>query len=69
MDTNVGIDFLGGLLPQKTVVWLDDQILIDSVCISVINEIELLGFNASPTEERDIQDLINNVINLGRVFL
>ena len=64
MDTNVGIDLLGGLLPPNVVTWLDTHILANDICISVINEIELLGFNAPPQATEDLQDLVNNVIVL-----
>ncbi len=64
MDTNVSIDLLGGLLPAKTTAWLDSHILNKDICMSVINEIELLGFNALPNEVQDMQDLVNNVIIL-----
>ena len=47
MDTNVGIDLLGGLLSSKVIKWLDNQILESNISISVINEIELLGFNTT----------------------
>ena len=62
MDTNVGIDLLGGLLSSKVIKWLDNQILESNISISVINEIELLGFNTTLEEAQDLQDLINNVI-------
>lgn len=62
MDTNVGIDLLGGLLSSKVIKWLDNQILESNISISVINEIELLGFNTTLDEAQDLQDLINNVI-------
>ncbi len=61
MDTNVGIDLLGGLLPLKAIKWLDNQILKGNISISVINEIELLGFNMTPGEAQELQDLVNNV--------
>ena len=64
MDTNAGIDLLGGLLPSKAIKWLDNQILESNISISVINEIELLGFNMTSVEAEDLQDLVNNVIVL-----
>ena len=64
MDTNVGIDLLGGLLSSKVIKWLDNQILESNISISVINEIELLGFNMTSVEAEDLQDLVNNVIVL-----
>lgn len=62
MDTNVSIDLLGGLLPTSVVNWLDRHIADKEICISVINEIELLGFDALPNEVQDMQDLVNNTI-------
>jgi len=61
IDTNVAIDLLGGLLPTKAIAWLDRHISDKVICMSVINEIELLGFNALPHEVQDMQDLVNNV--------
>lgn len=62
MDTNVSIDLLGGLLPTSVVNWLDRHIADKEICISVINEIELLGFDALPNDVQDMQDLVNNTI-------
>ena len=61
IDTNVGIDLLGGLLPPNAVTWLDVHILSNDISISVINEIELLGFQTSPQDAQDLQDLVDNV--------
>jgi predicted nucleic acid-binding protein len=68
IDTNTVIDLLGGLLPPHVISWLDSPILAKDIHVSVINEIELLGFNSSPQETQDLQDLINNatVLELKR---
>jgi predicted nucleic acid-binding protein len=44
LDTNSGIEYIAGALPQKAVIWLD-SIIETEVAISVINQIEMLGFN------------------------
>ena len=50
MDTNVAIDYIGGLLPQKANQWLDITVEND-ITISVINKIEILGFNTEREED------------------
>ena len=61
MDTNAGIDLLDGRLPQKAAIWFDNHVLSGNVAISVINKIELLGFNMSPQSYQKVQSLINTV--------
>jgi predicted nucleic acid-binding protein len=44
LDTNAAIDYIGGTLPVKAIAWLD-TIVETNTAISVINQIEMLGFN------------------------
>ena len=51
LDTNTVIDYIGGALPEKAITWLDS--IVDSeAAISVINQIEMLGF--SPDDPADL---------------
>lgn len=61
MDTNVGIDLLDGHLPNNAAIWLDNHIFTGNIAISVINKIELLGFNLSPLSYQNLQNLVNTV--------
>ena len=61
MDTNAGIDLFDGLLPQKAAVWLDNHLVSGNIAISVINKIELLGFNMPPQAQQKMQSLISLV--------
>lgn len=51
MDSNTAIDYIGGILPSSKIKWLDGIIKHD-VFISVINKIEILGFN--PANSADL---------------
>jgi predicted nucleic acid-binding protein len=61
MDTNVAIDYIGGNLPQKANDWLDSH--IDTVIyISVINKIEILGFQTETLEEmQPFEELVDTM--------
>ena len=61
MDTNAGIDLFDGLLPKKAAVWLDNHLASGNIAISVINKIELLGFNMPPQAQQKMQSLISVV--------
>ncbi len=50
MDTNIAIDYIGGVLPNKAVQWLD-SVIDTEVAISVINKIEILGFETEKKED------------------
>jgi len=51
IDTNVAIEYIGETLPEKALSRLD-AIFDDEFYISVINQIELLGFsNITESEE------------------
>jgi len=59
IDTNVVIDYIGELLPEEALVLIDE--LIDGdFYISVINQIELLGFSGiTQLEELKFQEFID----------
>ena len=59
MDTNVVIEFLGGTLPDSSNSWLQDVIEQDLQYLSVINQMELLGFNAPAQEMQTLNDFID----------
>ena len=67
MDTNVVIEFLGARLPTSGSNWLQSIIDQNRHHLSVINKIELLGFNGSPTEMQTLKDFIEvtNVLPLS----
>lgn len=43
LDSNAAIDYIGGILSPARITWLD-SIIDQDVFISVINQIEILGF-------------------------
>lgn len=59
IDTNVVIEFLGGTLPVSGSDWLQGIIDQNLHHLSVINQIELLGFNGSPAEMQTLEDFID----------
>ena len=59
MDTNVVIELLGGTLPESGSEWLQQIIDRDAHRLSVINEIELLGFNGSDSEMEIVGDFVS----------
>ncbi len=59
IDTNVAIEYIGEVLPEKALAMLDG-IIDGQFFISVINKIELLGFaDITENEELKFQELIN----------
>ncbi len=71
MDTNVVIELLKGLLPQKGDEWLENIVDKDLHHLSVINKIELLGFNGAPAEMQLLEDFIatSNVLPLTEAIV
>lgn len=64
IDTNVVIDFLGELLPEKALSKMD-EIIDKDFYLSVINKIELLGFEGiKEDEELLFHEFINTSILL-----
>ena len=72
IDTNAVIDYLGKMLPQESIDFMNN--VIDAVpVVSVITKIEVLGFNA-PTEhyrlladfmaDSTVLDLTGNIVDL-----
>lgn len=62
IDTNVIIEFIGGVLPGKGVSWLINEINKGNHCFSPINQIELLVFNGDPDDLAKIQTLIDGSV-------
>ncbi|MEI6882196.1 MAG: type II toxin-antitoxin system VapC family toxin [Bacteroidota bacterium] len=58
IDTNAVIEFLGAALPQNGNKWLQNIIDQNLHHLSVINQIELLGFKGSPSEMQTLEDFI-----------
>ena len=50
-----------GQFSPSVTAWFDNQVNDENICISVINKIELLGFNATPQNSKDLQDLVDSV--------
>lgn len=58
LDSNSGIEYIAGSLPTKAVAWLDN-IIETEVAISVINQIEMLGFSpANPADLLPFEELV-----------
>lgn len=81
IDSNVVIDYLGGVIPVEASTWLDER--IDSeVAMSIITKIETLGFN--PPDPADLvpfeeivatvsvlhisDEIANKTIELRRIY-
>jgi predicted nucleic acid-binding protein len=62
LDTNTILDYMGNKLPDKSRAALA-SIIDDEINISVINKIELLGFEKA---EKDLVDFVNcsNILTL-----
>ncbi len=61
LDSNTVIDYIGGILPVKSIGWLD-QIIETEAAISVFNRIEVLSFN--PKNQADLipfEELVETV--------
>lgn len=66
-DTNTVIEFLSGAFSKEKSAWLQQLIDDNRNNLSVINQIELLGFNAEPEELKIIEDFLaeNKVLPLS----
>ena len=64
IDTNAVIELLGGTLPSSGSQWLQNIINQNDHCLSVINQIELLGFNGSPAE----MAILNSFIQISAIL-
>ncbi|MCB9298798.1 MAG: type II toxin-antitoxin system VapC family toxin [Lewinellaceae bacterium] len=71
IDTNAVIEFLGNTLPVSGSTWLQSIIDQNLYHLSVINQIELLGFNGSPAEMQTLEDFVmaSNVLPLSDVIV
>ncbi len=58
IDSNVVIEFLGGMLAPSSSNWLQEIIEKNNHCLSVINQIELLGFNAPASEMQTLHEFV-----------
>ncbi len=58
-DTNAVIDFIGGNLPNHAIIWTERMLFSHQISISIINKIEILGFNAPESEELLLKEFIN----------
>ncbi|HEY2582888.1 MAG TPA: PIN domain-containing protein [Mucilaginibacter sp.] len=63
IDSNAVIDYLSGQMPQAGMSFMND-IINDKPIISVMTQIEVLGFN-NPTE---VEDLLNQFIDYSLVI-
>ena len=64
LDTNAAIDYIGGTLPGKAIAWLD-SIVDTEVAVSVINQIEMLGFNPdNPADMLPFEELVDTLVIL-----
>ena len=59
MDTNAVIEFLAGNLPISGSTWINDILKKGPIHLSVINKIELLGFNGEPSEMQTLEDFVD----------
>lgn len=58
LDTNVIIEFLGNALPSSGSDWLEEIIDQNIHYLSVITQIELLGFDGIPTEMQTLEEFV-----------
>jgi toxin FitB len=56
IDTNVIIEYIGKLLPNKAMAFISETIDAEFI-ISVINKIEVLGYNNANDDMQDFIDL------------
>jgi len=52
IDTNAVIELIAGKLPTSGEEWVENILITEDAYLSIINRIELLGFNG-PTQEMD----------------
>jgi predicted nucleic acid-binding protein len=58
LDTNAIIDYVAGILPVKAITWLD-SIVDTEAAMSIINQIEILGFNPdNPADMIPFEELV-----------
>ena len=59
IDTNAVIEFLGGTLPSPGSEWIEEIVDKQENYLSVINQIELLGYDAPKDEMKILSDFID----------
>jgi predicted nucleic acid-binding protein len=67
IDSNAVIEFLSGALPEVGNNWMQLVIEKGHHHLSVINQIELLGYNGTPKEMKPLEDFIqySNILPLS----
>jgi predicted nucleic acid-binding protein len=63
IDSNVVIDYLKGMLPPKG-IHLVNSIVDDTLLLSVITKIEVLGFGGKPESDRLLKEFVDNAVVL-----
>ena len=58
LDTNVGIDFLDGKLPDASTSWLEQQLNRRQLALSVIVRMELLSWRGTPYAMQVLENFI-----------
>jgi len=58
LDSNAVIEFLGGMLPTSAIDQLHDIVDLNVHHLSVMNQIELLGFDGSAAEMQTLEAFI-----------
>lgn len=58
IDTNSAIEFLGGTLPASGSQWLEKLVDRNLHRFSIINRIELLGYNSSPDDMKAMANFV-----------
>jgi len=61
IDTNAVIDLLAGQLPTSGEEWLENILVTESVYTSIINRIEVLGFNGPEDELAILKEFLNSI--------
>ena len=59
VDTNAVIELLGDKLPENGTEWLEKIIASQEHHLSVINQIELLGYNGSDDEMKVFEEFVS----------
>ena len=70
IDTNAVIEFLDGRLPENGIDWLEELIDLNLHSMSVINKMELLGYNGTSSEMNIIKEFckMTFIVNLSDVI-
>lgn len=63
IDTNAVIELIAGKLPAAGEAWVEGILVTEEVYLSIINKIELLGFNG-PTKEMEALTAFVNAVTV-----